>query len=297
MGEAATTTSAATGTAGAPSTAATGSGGAALGSAGATLTSVPTPPEWAGGFKEETKSYVAQKGFKTPEALAESYKHLEHRLSSLPPENRTIHLPEKMEGDAMKGVFEKLGTPKDVKGYEFQRGEGVNGEFMDFAEGAFLKNNLTKNQAQGVVKAYQEYEQSMMKVQGEQLANSLKQADVNLQKEWGQHYESNLNLAKQGAKILGLDGKTLDLMERSQGREALFKTLQKIGVSVGESNFVDGQAGSQTTQLSAEQATAEIKALMQDRKFVKQINSGKKEAIDRWNELNKLAAPGEKSIG
>lgn len=287
---------AATATQGAPQPAATPGGTASAGAAASTLSVAPTPPEWAGTFKEDIRSYVAQKGFKTPESLAESYKHLENRLSSLPPENRTLVLPEKMEGDAARAIFERLGTPKDAKGYEFTRGEGVDPTFMDWAEGTFHKNNLTKAQAQGVVQAYSDYEKSMQTAQAENRANSIKQATATLQKEWGNQYESNLNLADQGAKILGLDNKTLEMIGSLQGRDTILKTLQKIGVSVGESNFVDGGQGGAKT-MTPEQASAEIQALMTDKKFVKQVNSGKKEAIDRWNELNKLAAPGEKSIG
>lgn len=262
-------------------------------SAGATLTSVPAGPDWAGSFKEETRNYISQKGFKTPEALAESYKHLEAKMSTRAPDERTLILPEKMEGADARAVWERLGAPKEAKGYALPR-EGADPAFTEWAEGAFYQNNLTKSQADGVVKAYNEKLTASMAAQQEFAKNAIAQADQSLQKQWGNAYESNINIAKQGAKILGLDAKTLDMMEALQGREALFKNLQRIGVSMGESKFVDGAASPATTP---EQAQQQIKDLMQDAKFVKKVNRGDQESLKRWNDLNRLAAPGDKSIG
>lgn len=265
-------------------------------SAGATLSSVPAGPDWAASFKEETRGYISQKGFKSAEALAESYRNLETKLSSRPPEDRTLVLPEKMEGADARAVWERLGAPKEAKGYEITRDEKSDKGFVDWAESAFHQNNLTKGQAQGLAKAYNDMMQSQSQARAEMVKNAIAQADVKLQTEWGANYEKNLNIAKQGAKILGLDAKTLDTMESIQGREALFKTLQKIGLSVGESNFVDGQAGAQTTT-TPEQAQTRIRELMQDAKFVKKVNRGDAEALKTWNDLNRLASPGEKTIG
>ncbi len=265
-------------------------------SAGA-LSAVPTPPEWATGFKEETRSYVSQKGFKTPEALAESYKHLEAKLSTKHPEDRTILLPEKMEGAEARAVWERLGAPKEAKDYALPRDEkSTDPKFTEWAETAFYKHNLTKDQALGVVKDYNERLIADAASRAETQRNSILQANETLKKEWGASYDANLNLAKQGAKILGLDAKTLDTIEATQGREKLFKSLQRIGVSVGEAGFVDGGAGGPTA-MTPEQAQGEISKLIKDKEFGKKVNSGDVEATKRWNELNKLAAPGEKPIG
>lgn len=275
---------------GAPPAAAPSTTGAPT--AGATLTSVPAGPDWAGSFKEETRNYISQKGFKTPESLAESYKHLEAKMSARAPDERTLVLPEKMEGAEARAVWEKLGTPKEAKGYALSR--ETDPEFADWAEGAFHQNNLTKTQAEGVAKAFNEKVQAVATARKETLTNAIAQADQSLLKQWGAAYEGNINIAKQGARLLGLDGPTLDLMEALQGREALFKNLQRIGVSMGESKFVDGAAAPATTP---EQAQQQIKDLMQDAKFVRKVNRGDQEALKRWNDLNRLAAPGDKSIG
>lgn len=258
--------------------------------AGSTLTSVPTG-EWASGFKsEEVKSYITQKGFKSPEALAESYRSLESKMGA--PADRLLSLPEKMEGEAARAVWERLGAPKEAKGYEIAKGdEKADPKFVEAIQGIFHKNNLTKDQAQGVAKEYEAYANSQLQAQQEAHNNAIMQGDVSLKKQWGAEYDRNVEIARQGVKILGLDAKTLDLMEQIQGRETLYKTLQKIGVGVGESNFVDGaSANSQAVELTPEQAHAEIKNLMNDKKFYKQLEKGNTEARARWDKLNQLAS-------
>jgi len=259
-------------------------------SAGATLTSVPTG-EWTSGFKEETRSYITNKGFKTPEALAESYKNLEAKFSS--PPDRTFVIPEKLEGENVRPIFERLGAPKDAKGYELPREQGADPKFVEFLEGSFAKNAVTKAQAQGIYGAFKD----LAKSQGEARALAIRQADDNLKKEWGSSYDQNLNIAKQGVRVLGLDEKTLNTMEAAQGRDALFKTLKKIGDAVGESPFIDGGAPPAPPKTeTAEEAYAKIKTLINDQKFVKKVNRGDVESLNEWNRLNKLAFPGEKTI-
>lgn len=286
---------AATTTAGSPPPAAP-----SVASAGASLAAPPPQvnmqgASWMNEFKnEDLKNYAMEKKFTSPEQMAERYKNLEGLRGV--PEDRLLKLPEKMDGPEANIIWEKLGKPKDAAGYEFVD-EGQDPEFLGWAKETFLKNNVPKSMAHAVVKDYNDMMTKSLLAQKETRQNAILQADNKLQKEWGAQYETNVNLAKQGAKVLGLDAKTLDIMEALQGREAVYKNLQKIGVGVGESNFVDGAKPPQTTTTTPEQAQAEIKQLINDKKFGKALSKGDAEALERWNNLNRLAAPGEKQLG
>lgn len=264
-------------------------------SAGAQLSAVPSGA-WFNDFKnEDVKSYVSQKGFKTVEDLATSFHNLE-KMKGVP-EDRLLKLPEKMDGPEVRAIFERLGAPKEAKGYELPRDQkDVDPKFTDFAEGMFHKAGVTKNQALELQKEYNEYAQKQMLDQVTARNNSIIQADEKLKGEWGAAYDGNINIVKQGVKVLGLDGNTLDLMEAAQGREALYKTLHKIGVSVGEAPFVDG-SGAAAAEPTAEKAQEIITQKMQDAKFRKRLLRGDVEAKQEWEKLNRLASPGEKQIG
>lgn len=272
---------------------------APIASAGAAL--APPPPQvntqaanWFGDFKnDELRSYVQEKKFTGPEQMAERYKNLESLRGV--PEDRLLKLPEKMEGPEAKVIWEKLGTPKDVAGYEFDE-KGQDPKLLSWAKETFLKNNMTKSQGQSLLNEYNQLMTNELKQQNEARTHAILQADEKLKSEWGNQYETNLNLAKQGAKVLGIDSKTLDVIEALQGRESLFKTLKGIGVAVGESSFVDGGSQAATT-MSADQAQAEIKQLLNDKKFVKAMGKGDQEARQKWDSLNRLAAPGDKTLG
>ena len=261
---------------------------------GATPTPAATPapsptPDWTSGFKEDVRGYITQKGFKSPEALAESYKHLEARFST--PPDKTLVLPEKLEGDNVRPIFERLGAPKEAKGYELPREQGADATFIDFLEGSFAKNFVTKSQAQGLYNAIKERASSIK--QAQDLA--ARQGEEALKQEWGAKYEENVNIASQGKRILGLDDKTLAQLEAAQGKQTFYKTLHKIGVAVGESTFVDGNTPN-VTEETPEVAQEKIKALMGDQKFLKKINKGDVEARKEWDRLNRLAAPGELQV-
>lgn len=271
---------------------------APVASAGAAL----TPPsqinmqsaQWEMGFKnDELKSYFDGKKFTNLEQMTERYKNLEGMKGV--PEERLLKIPEKMDGPEARIIWEKLGAPKDQNGYEFEE-KDQDPQFLSWAKDTFFKNNLTKSQGQSMVKAYNDLMTKQLNEQKETRQNAILQADQKLKKEWGGEYETNMNLAKQGAKVLGLDAQTLDVIEALKGREHLFKTLTKIGVGVGESNFIDG-SGQKAPELTSEAAQAEIKQLTHDRKFAKAIGKGDTEALAKWNHLHKVAFPGEKPIG
>lgn len=265
-------------------------------SAGATLVSVPqgAGAEWASSFKDENVRTTVSR-FKTPEDLATSYYNLE-KMKGVP-EDRLLKLPEKLEGPEARAIFERLGAPKDPKGYELPRDQkDMDPKFTEFAESMFFEQGITKAQAQGIVGKYSEYAQKQMLDQVTARNNSIIQADEKLKGEWGAAYEKNINIVKQGVHILGLDAKTLDFLEAAQGRETLYKTLHKIGVGVGESSFVDGSA-SAPAKPTQEQAQEQLKQLTGDEKFRKKLLKGDVEARKQWDEVNQLAAPGEKQIG
>lgn len=279
---------AAAGTAGSPATPAA----PAPAAAGAHLVSVPAGQEWAATFKsEEAKAYVSQKGFKTAEDLAVSYQNLEKKMGA--PADRLLTIPEKMDGPEARAIWERLGAPKEAKEYELPRLENGDNSFAEFAEGAFHKLGIPKTQAVGLATAYSEYGNNLARAQSQARSLAISQGDESLKKEWGQAYETNVGIVKQGVKILGLDAKTLDLMEMGLGREALYKNLQKIGVSVAEAPFVAGTAAPAAGGETPEVAQEKIKQLQGDRKFGKKLGRGDIEATTEWNRLHKIASPGD----
>jgi hypothetical protein len=74
----------------------------------------------------------------------------------------------------------------------------------------------------------------------------------------------------------------------------LIKLFSNIGLSISESTAVDGESRGYS-QVSPQQASAEIDTLRQDSEFIKLISNkngtGHREAVKRWQNLHALAYP------
>lgn len=261
----------------------------------------PTPPatgggDWTSGFNDNLKGMIQNKGFKGPADLAESYYNFE-KLQGVP-QDRLLKLPENMNTPEGRAIMERLGTPKDAKGYsldKFVPKEGGDPKLAEWAGEVFNKGNLTTAQAEIVMQAWNERQTASVTAHQENLKASILQADANLKKEWGMAYEQNLNLAKSGMAALELDAKTVDALEAIQGREKLFKTLQKIGAGVGEASFVSGRPAGDGT-LAPEQARNKISELRSDQNFIQRLAKGEVAAKNEWQRAHEMAFPGDHRI-
>ncbi len=249
--------------------------------------------DWTSGFNDNLKGMIQNKGFKGPVDLAESYYNFE-KLQGVP-QDRLLKLPENMNTPEGRAIMERLGTPKDAKGYGLEKfipKEGGDPKLAEWAGEVFNKGNLTTAQAETVMQAWNERQAAEVNAHKENLKASIMQADANLKKEWGMAYEQNLNLAKSGMAALELDAKTVDALEALQGREKLFKTLQKIGAGVGEASFVTGRPAGDGT-LAPEQARNKIAELSTNQAFRERLLKGDAAARAEWDRAHQMATPGE----
>lgn len=256
----------------------------------------PTPPsgDWTSGFNDNLKGMIQNKGFKGPADLAESYYNFE-KLQGVP-QDRLLKLPENMNTPEGRAIMERLGTPKTAEEYKIDPPvDTKNPETAKWLAGTFHELGVPKDMAEGFAKKANERIQAEMTANLENQKASILQADANLKKEWGMAYEQNLNLAKSGMAALELDAKTVDALEALQGREKLFKTLQKIGAGVGEASFVTGRPAGDGT-LAPEQAKNRIKELSSDQNFVQRLMKGDVQAKNEWQRAHEMAAPGETRI-
>lgn len=253
----------------------------------------PPASDWTSGFSDNLKGMVQNKGFKGPVDLAESYYNFE-KLQGVP-QDRLLKLPENMNTPEGRAIMERLGTPKDAKGYSLEKlmpKEGADPKLAEWAGEVFNKGNLTTAQAEVVMQAWNERQAATVTAHQENLKASIAQADAALKKEWGMAYEQNINLAKSGMAALELDAKTVDALEALQGREKLFKTLQKIGAGVGEASFVTGRPAGDGT-LAPEQARNKIAELSSDQNFVQRLMKGDVAAKTEWNRAHEMASGGQ----
>lgn len=256
----------------------------------------PTPSDWTSSLSDDMKGYVQNKGFKDAGMVLESYRNFE-KLQGVPQE-RLLKLPENLDISTPEGraIFERLGAPKDAKGYQIEvPKEGGDEKLAEaFKEFAF-KNGLTQKQAEGIVKGWNELHASKAQAQVEAMVAKSNDQQVALKKEWGAAHDQNINIAKAATRNLGLSQEQVDALESSIGFDGTMKLLHKFGSATGEHGYVPGSpAGGGILPPAA--AQARIKDLQKDPGFAKKLMDKDSEATRQWNDLHKMAFPGETSI-
>ena len=254
-----------------------------------------TPPaDWTASLGDELKGYVQTKGFKEPKDVLESYRNFE-KLQGVPKE-RLLHLPESMESAEMAAVWERLGKPKEAKEYTFEiPKEHGDEKLAETMKEVFHKNNVPRAQAEGVVKAWNEYQATRIKEQTDAMNAEIVKQDGDLKKEWGNAYDQNKNIVDQAALKLGLKEDQLRALGAAMGPAAAMKFLHKLGQGIGEDGFKAGNTRA-SGELTPAMAQAEIRQLRSDVEFSRRLQSKDSDATNKWNRLHQQAFPGEMTI-
>jgi hypothetical protein len=292
-----------------------GSGGATTGAAAATSSApagagagaTPSPAsafDWkTSGLDETGLALVAERGWKAPGDVLQSYRNLETAVG-VPPE-RLIKLPAPRDAGDPKvwnEIFTKMGKPVSADKYTIPVPEGDKGEFAKVAKDWFHGANLTQNQATTLATKWNEY--TAAQTQAAKAAQDAKNSEsvTELKRVWGSEYEANSALADKAAEKFGMTQQHFDALKEKMGPKDAMQWLFNIGKAMGveEANpkgFENNNgAGASTHKLTPDQAMAKIQALKKDPTFAKMFTSEdpaqRMQARNEIDRLNKLAAPG-----
>lgn len=272
----------------------TASGGTGEGSGG--NTGGGTTPPWFSSFADEgVRGYVESKGFKSAEALAQSYKNLEG-LHSVGPE-RLLKLPEKLDDDkALEAIFGKLGRPEKPEGYDVKVPEGAPEDFAGWARGQFHGLGLTKRQGDKLALAWNARMTDIMTKHDEGRKTSVNQQVEKLKQEWGAAYDQNKGLVEKLAKASGLSDEQATGMAEVLGVDGLYKMLHgmisKFGIKLEEPDFKGtGGEGNNFGVLTPSGAKAKMDSLMKDPEWSKRYLEGGTAELDEMRQLIQWANP------
>lgn len=296
----------ATATATAPTTAATPPAAAPPASTSAAMTTAtgapPTtqtvnPGSWMAGLNDEARGWASTKGFQDTGALVDSYRNLEKAIGA--PKERVALLPEKFYDDAGKltpegrQIYERLGAPKEAKDYGLEvPKEGGDPARADNFQKIAHELGLTKTQVQKLAAADTEYFKGLQAADGAAKAQAFKDQDALLAKNWGAAKEQNTRIAQEAYRNLGMTAQEVDGMSAAIGHAKTMELLLKLGKGLGESSFISGTPAADR-MMDPASATAQIKALKEDRGFQEKFNAGDKESIDKWTRLHQMKDAGQ----
>lgn len=218
---------------------------------------------WMDQLEADLKTDAALSKFKTPSALARSYKELEGRLGA------AIFKPgEGATEEEVAAFHKKMGRPDKPEDYTIKSAlpkDALSDEFLGTLKGAAHKIGLSQDQAAVLMSAVDSIvKPAIEKVQGQQAEAqrlelgkktqakaSAKQA---LSTEWADKFDANLAVSR-GALLKLADADTVKAVNDSGlgDHPGFIKLLYKIGKEIEESPFVtEGSPG------GAEKSAADI---------------------------------------
>lgn len=260
-------------------------------SSGASATPPPTQTEWTSGFSDEIKGYIQKKGFKDAGTLAESYVNLEKLHSAGP--DKLLKLPESWESPEAQALWERLGKPKDAKGYELKVPEkGGDPKLAEWAADVFHKGNLTASQAQAVMTAWNARQEAVTAQTAENQKMAAAAADTALKQEWGAAFDKNKNLVDAAARVGGMSNEDVAALSTAIGPKKAAELLLKVGNSLTEAAFVAGRPAADGT-VTPDQARSQLEDLKRDQGFVQRYLAGDFDAKRKMEHLQKMANPGD----
>lgn len=271
----------AAGTGGAPAAGA-GAGGAATGGT-----------DWTSTLNDDSKAFIANKQFKGPADLLDSYRNLEKLVGAA---DKVVKIPDSMDSPEGRAFMERLGAPKEAKDYNlaFAPENNTDPKFVESLGAAFHEAGVPKTAAEKIVAKISAYQADAKKAALDAYQSKFKDAEATLKKDWGAAEQQNRNIAAEAMRTMGFTTKEVDSISFTLGHDRTMKLLHKLGVSVGEASFHAGRGESGV--LEPANAMAQQKALMQDAEFRTKLLAGDVEASRKWENLGKQAAPGEISF-
>ncbi len=262
--------------------------------------SVAATPWYQGvpGMDQETIGHITTKGWDKKSAAeaayeaVKAYRSAEHFIGAPPTE--LIRVPKDPADElGWKNVWERLGTPKDAKEYDFgavkfSDGTDLDEGFVNLMRENALKNHIPKDAAVALTSEFAKFLDSVEQRDLADRSAKLAEQKAALEKNWGPNKEANLFVAKRAAAALELDPETVASLENVIGYDKIMEMFRKIGSKIGEDKFVTNSERSGSGVMTREEAMANKSSLMNDKVWVASYLKGDAEKIRQMTALNTI---------
>ncbi|MBQ2168649.1 MAG: hypothetical protein II449_05315 [Prevotella sp.] len=241
------------------------------------------------GFKEENRSYVQEKGYKSADDMVTALKGLSqfegkdlNNMVSLPTDNST---PEEIAA-----FYGKLGCPDKPEGYVFGQNDT---EFAKSIAPILQESGITQKQLDVLLPKWNEFVNNQNQAAVKQLEADNETATKNLKNEWGADFDANIELAKKATKALGFSADEIDSICKVKGSAWVYKTMAKFGKAFSEDNIKGVGTSAQPNLSNPNEALARIERLKHDANFAAKIAQGDENALKEWEMLHNVAYGGK----
>lgn len=276
-----------------------GAGGAGGQGTAATDGAGGEKPFWESLQDENLRTFAQTKNWQSPESAVKSAYNAEKLIGA--PADELVRVPKDAGMDAFKQVASKFGVPESADKYELPTIDGVPTDegYMNHMKNVFHEMGLPAEVAKQLAAKNNEYVQQVMEQQSQDYEAATAAAEKELQREWGNGYQRQMDLAQNAAKQLGFDGKAIDALESTMGYDGVMKFMADLGAKLGEDNFVSGEMESkgfhgQMTPAEAKQAYASMVSDPEQMKALRdKAHPNHKTILEKKSNLFKIMHPDE----
>jgi hypothetical protein len=267
----------------------TGETTAAISSSLDTLVSDADQAEWLKTLPDdETRALAKTKGWAAPGDVLKSYTALEKLLGG----DKVVLPKGDDDKDGLDRIYKALGRPDAPDGYKLPVPEGQDGAFAGEAAKWFHDAGLSPKQATALAANWNGFAAQAQQAAAKAFDVKGAQDMGDLKTEWGDKFESNMEMARRATAQFGLSPAELGGMERAFGTKRFMTVLSKIGVGLAEDTFEGGAGRGNTFKTTPEAARARIEALKGDAAWQERWRKGGADEKAEWNRLHAAANPG-----
>jgi len=202
-----------------------------------------TPPGWIAGLPADLKSNETFTKFPTVGDFAKSHLELSTKAAELEKKigNSVPKLAENASDAERNAFYDALGRPKDAKEYEFDGEDKNASEWTSQWKQEFHSLGLTKEQGKLLSQKFNGAMQKLVDAHNTAIQNEYKTAETALKSEWGDKFDTNVELAKRVYQKLNLSEFDKDFASGTdKTRLSTIKLLVKVAAATGEDNSPQG---------------------------------------------------------
>ncbi len=237
-------------------------------------------PEWARDYQEETRTWIAAKGIKDPEALAKSYRELESKFGADRAE-RTLVLPENGDAEAWGSVYNALGRPESPDGYELVTAEGADPEFTKGIGEALFNAGVSVDNAKALASKVEELAKAAQDYDNQQWEKTSANELDQWKREQGVNVTKSIEAANSAAMQFDLSQDDISNIERAIGTGRTMTLLQKIGEGLGEDTLPK-----EASRAKLSDVQGEIDRMKADPDIRRKIRENDYATRQRWDALH-----------
>ena len=204
---------------------------------------VTTPPGWVAGLPDTLKTNETFTKFKTVGDFANDYIAVSTKAGELEKrvENSIPKLPDDATAEERSLYYDALGRPKQPSEYELEGEDKNASEWTSQWKQEFHSLGLTKAQAKALSQKWNGAVQKMVEAHNTSIKTEIATATTALKNEWGDKFDTNVELAKRlYQKHLGNEFDKDFVEGTDKTRLSTIRLLVKMAALTGEDRSPQG---------------------------------------------------------